>query len=104
MIRTFALGLVAATALSGAATAAPPTADAVRSTQAMAQLSPRDGGAQIELANALVRAGRADEAAKYYRRAMALDNVMLETRSGDAIWSHQVATHMLGNAPQLAAR
>lgn len=104
MVRTFALGLVAVATLSGAASAAPQTADAVRASEAVAQLSPRDGGAQIELANALVRVGRADEAAKYYRRAMALDNVMLETRNGDAIWSHQVATHMLGNAPQLASR
>ncbi len=104
MIKIVTMGLVALSTLSGAAIAHPATEDPVRATQAVAQLSPRDGGAQIELANALVRAGRADEAVKYYRRAMALDNVMLETRGGDAIWSHQVATHMLGNAPQLAAR
>ena len=104
MIRTLALGVVAMTCFSGIALAAPQPANALRSVETVAQLSPRDGGAQIELANAYIRAGRSGDAAVAYRRALSLDNVMLETRTGDAIWSHQVARHMLGDAPQLAAR
>ena len=104
MIRTFALGVVAVASLSTVAVAAPRSTDAVRSVEASAQVDPRDGGAQIELANAYVRAGRTGEAAAVYRRALTLDNVMLETRTGDAIWSHQVARHMLASGPVLAAR
>lgn len=104
MIRTLALGLVAVASFSSVAVAAPQSADAVHATEASAQVDPRDGGAQIELANAYVRAGRTGDAATAYRRALTLDNVMLETRTGDAIWSHQVARHMLAGAPVLAAR
>jgi len=95
---------VAVASLSTVAAAAPRTTDAVRSVEASAQVDPRDGGAQIELANAYVRAGRTGDAATAYRRALTLDNVMLETRTGDSIWSHQVARHMLASGPVLAAR
>ena len=104
MIRTLALGLVAVASFSTVAVAAPRSADAMRSVEASAEVDPRDGGAQIELANAYARAGRSGEAATVYRRALTLDNVMLETRTGDAIWSHQVARHMLASGPVLASR
>jgi hypothetical protein len=104
MIRTLALGVVAVASLSSVAVAAPRSTDPVRSVEASAQVDPRDGGAQIELANAYVRAGRSGEAATAYRRALTLDNVMLETRTGDSVWSHQVARHMLASGPVLAAR
>ena len=104
MIRTLAMGLVAVAGFSSLAVAAPRSTDAVRSVEASAQVDPRDGGAQIELANAYVRAGRSGDAAAVYRRALTLDNVMLETRTGDAIWSHQVARHMLARTPVLASR
>ena len=104
MIRTLALGVVAVAGFSTVAVAAPRSTDAVATREAVAQVDARDGGAQIELANAYVRAGRSGDAAVVYRRALALDNVMLETRTGDAIWSHQVARHMLASAPALASR
>jgi Flp pilus assembly protein TadD len=67
--------------------------------EAVAQRSPTDGGAYAELATAYLRDGRVNDAMTAYRRVLKLDNVMLETRTGDAIWSHQVARHALANAP-----
>lgn len=112
MIIKMALGLVALTAMTGTAIAHPSDtarpamqrASMLVGLEDVAQRNPADGGVLIELANAYTLAGRSGDAAVAYRRALTLDNVMLETRSGDAIWSHQVARHMLGTAPQLAAR
>jgi predicted TPR repeat methyltransferase len=87
-----------------AAIATPAVADSVDnfSTQAISleqvvRVSPRDGGAYAELAGAYVRAGRVADAMSAYRQVLALDNVMLETRSGDAVWSHEVARQALAN-------
>lgn len=110
-----ALCLLVAAPLSMPAAAAPSANDAatrlamrqaddVRALETVVRQSPRDGGAYIELAGAYVRAGRAADALIAYRRAMALDNVMLETRTGDAIWSHDVARMALAHDVVLTAR
>jgi predicted TPR repeat methyltransferase len=67
------------------------------------RISPRDGGAYAELANAYVRAGRMSDAIVAYRQVLALDNVMLETPRGDAIWSHEVAHKALANTATLTS-
>ena len=61
----------------------------------LASVSPRDGGIYVELAGAYMRTGRVTDAITAYRRVLALDNVMLETSTGDAIWSHEVAGRAL---------
>jgi DNA-binding SARP family transcriptional activator len=78
----------------------PAMAKAVDNSESLAsvvQVSPRDGGAYAELANAYVRAGRMTDAIVAYRKVLALDNVMLETSQGDAIWSHEVARKALAS-------
>ena len=65
--------------------------------EAGARINSADGGALTELAGAYWRAGRLTDAVAAYRRVLMLDNVMLETRVGDAVWSH-------GNARQALAR
>ncbi len=65
-----------------------------------ARVASADGGAYAELAAAYWRAGRTGDAAAAYRRVLALDNVMLETRTGDAVWSHAVARVMLARTVQ----
>jgi predicted TPR repeat methyltransferase len=67
------------------------------------RVSPRDGGAYAELANAYLRAGRMSDAIAAYRQVLALDNVMLETTRGDAIWSHEVARKALANTAMLTS-
>jgi DNA-binding SARP family transcriptional activator len=69
--------------------------DNSESLASLVRVSPRDGGAYAELANAYVRAGRMSDAIAAYRKVLALDNVMLETPRGDAIWSHQLARKAL---------
>ncbi len=64
------------------------------------RIAPSDGGAYAELGAAYWRAGRTADAANAYRRVLALDNVMLETRTGDAVWSHTVARMMLARTVQ----
>ncbi len=108
MTRTIALSLLAAAAVMTpcAASAHSDTAQttAVAASETRARLDPRDGGAQIELAQAYLRAHRAADAERAYRRALGLDNAMLETRNGDAIWSHQVATLALAHTTTVAHR
>ena len=77
---------------------------AITSFETVARLSPSDGGAQIELAGAYARAGRVAEAKNALRRALTLDNMMLETSSGDAIWSHEVARRALSRDVVSSAR
>jgi hypothetical protein len=67
------------------------------------RVSPRDGGAYAELAAAYVRDGRMSDAIAAYRHVLALDNVMLETPRGDAIWSHEVARKALANTATLTS-
>jgi DNA-binding SARP family transcriptional activator len=67
------------------------------------RVSPHDGGAYAELAAAYVRAGRMSDAIAAYRHVLALDNVMLETPRGDAIWSHEVARKALANTTTLTS-
>lgn len=98
--------IVAALALASLATpAGAVTRDpSVQALEVAAKISPSDGGAAVELANAYWRTGRTAEAYDTYRRALALNNVMLETKLGDAIWSHEVARRALAHQVRLTAR
>jgi hypothetical protein len=104
MKKMIALSLLVVTPLSAAPAVASPADTNIQSSENAATISPRDGGAQIELAQAYLRADRPGEAANAYRRALTLDNVMLETPTGDSIWSHQVAKHALSQSTTLTAR
>jgi Flp pilus assembly protein TadD len=110
MIRIAFLGLIAASSLAVSASAAPNdtatarNAVAVRSLESFTRVAPSDGGAFIELAQAYLRDNRAAEAATAYRRALSLDNVMMVTPNGDAIWSHDVARRALTRVVELSAR
>jgi len=53
---------------------------------------------------AYMQVGRYADAAAAYRRALATDNEMMETPSGDTIWSHDVARKMLAHEVLLTAR
>ena len=63
--------------------------------EAGTRINSADGGALTELAGAYWRAGRLTDAVAAYRRVLALDNVMLETRAGDDVWSHENARQAL---------
>ena len=104
MAKLIALALLVAAPLSAPAVAAPVPAGSVATLEAVTRVNPADGGAAIELAQAYLRADRPGEAATTYRRALALDNVMLETPSGDSVWSHQVARKALSTATVLSSR
>jgi cytochrome c-type biogenesis protein CcmH/NrfG len=105
MFRKIALCLLVAAPLAAPAVAAPgDQAQEVRSLESATRLMPRDGGNYIELAQAYVRANRPADARDAYRRALALDNVMLETRTGDSVWSHEIAKSALGNEVRLTSR
>lgn len=98
MTRSIALCILAAAAVAAPATAIAQTAPAtatLASYETRAQVSPRDGGAQIELAQAYLAAGRTADASAAYNRALKLDNEMMETRTGNSVWSHQIATAAL---------
>ncbi len=77
--------------------------DQVTSLMQVVRVAPRDGGAYAELANAYMRAGQMQEALVAYRRVLALDNVMLETPTGDSIWSHEVALRALATTATLTS-
>jgi cytochrome c-type biogenesis protein CcmH/NrfG len=101
--------LIALSVLAGAALLAPASASAQSSTtvaslEQRASVKPNDGGTQIELAQAYAQANRPGDAARAYKRALQLDNEMMETGHGDAIWSHQVAKLALGNNVAVANR
>ena len=106
MARKFALALsvVAALTASAAVASRQDPAVAVRSLEAAAQLAPHDGGTAIELAAAYQRAGRMADANTTFRRALTLDNAMLETPTGDSVWSYQVARRALSRDVALTAR
>ena len=76
----------------------------VRSAEALTRIAPKDGGAYIELAQAYLRADRTADAAAAYRRALTLDNEMMETKTGDSIWSRNVARAALVRFPQMSSR
>lgn len=99
MKKALALTAIASAFLATAAVAQP-VDNFVGSLETAARYSPSDGGAQAELASAYIQAGRTSDAAAAYRRVLALDNVMLETRTGEAIWSHAVARYMLQKTAQ----
>ena len=103
MMIKFALAFAAAAAVATPALAAPAD-NPVRSFEVASQLAPRDGGAVIELAGAYQRVGRTADANTAFRRALTLDNAMLETPTGDAVWSHQVARQALARDAALASR
>jgi cytochrome c-type biogenesis protein CcmH/NrfG len=106
MTRSIALCILAAAAVAAPATAFAQTAPqpALASYETRAQLAPRDGGTQIELAQAYLREHRTADANRAYQRALKLDNEMMETPTGDAIWSHQVATAALAKTSTVATR
>jgi len=105
MIGKIALCLLVAAPLSAPAVAAPgDPSQQVRSLEAAIRLTPRDGGNYIELAQAYVRANRPADARAAYRQALALDNAMMETPTGDSIWSHDVAKSALGNEIKITSR
>lgn len=76
----------------------------IRVSESVTRLTPADGGAYIELAQAYRRAGRVGDAVIAYREALVRDNVMMVTPNGNSIWSHDVARAALVRGPQLAAR
>ena len=109
MIRMVIISLLVAAPLAIPAAATPKDATAqnaaeVRSLETYTSVAPRDGGAFIELAQAYVRADRPADAAAAYRHALVLDNEMMETRTGDAIWSRNVARAALVRFPQMSSR
>ena len=115
MIKTVLLSLLVASPLAavpaaaasndGQTTALVTARDAdVRSAEALTRIAPKDGGAYIELAQAYLRADRTADAAAAYRRALTLDNEMMETKTGDSIWSRNVARAALVRFPQMSSR
>lgn len=106
MSRKIALGLLFATVIAAPAIAAPARdpAAALRSMEQVSRLAPDDGGVAIELAAAYQRAGRTADANTAFRRVLTLDNAMLETPTGDAVWSHQIAKQALARTVVLSAR
>ncbi|MBN8807014.1 MAG: hypothetical protein J0I47_02065 [Sphingomonas sp.] len=76
----------------------------IQSNETIVRVAPRDGGAYIELAQAYRSAGRTTDAATAYRAALARDNEMMMTPTGDAVWSHDIARRALVRLPQMAAR
>jgi cytochrome c-type biogenesis protein CcmH/NrfG len=105
MFKKIAICLLVAAPLSAPAVAAPDNASQqVRSLEAATRLAPRDGGSFIELAQAYSRANRPADARDAYRQALALDNVMLETRTGDSVWSHQIAKSALASEVKFTSR
>jgi len=115
MIKTVLISLLVASPLAavpaaaasndGQMTALVTARDAdVRSAEALTRVTPKDGGAYIELAQAYVRADRPADAAAAYRRALTLDNEMMETKTGDSIWSRNVARAALVRFPQMSSR
>jgi Flp pilus assembly protein TadD len=115
MIKTVLLSLLVASPLAavpaaaasndGQTTALVTARDSdVRSAEALTRIAPKDGGAYIELAQAYLRADRTADAAAAYRRALTLDNEMMETKTGDSIWSRNVARAALVRFPQMSSR
>jgi len=115
MIKTVILSLLVASPLAavpaaaasndGQTTALVTARDSdVRSAEALTRIAPKDGGAYIELAQAYLRADRPADAAAAYRRALTLDNEMMETKTGDSIWSRNVARAALVRFPQMSSR
>ncbi|GGA42384.1 hypothetical protein [Sphingomonas psychrolutea] len=106
MTMKFAIAILVAAAAVAPAAAAPARniAADVRALEAVSRISPSDGGVAIELAAAYQRAGRVADANTALRRALTLDNAMLETPTGDSVWSHNVAKRALSQGAALAAR
>lgn len=106
MTKSAIFASIAALSLTPPAIAGPVdnSADQVASLMQAVRVTPRDGGAYTELANAYVRAGQTQEAQATYRRVLSLDNVMLETATGDAVWSHEIARKALAQSVTLPSR
>ena len=106
MVGKFALALSVAAAMTASAAVAAEhnPAAGVRSLEAATRISPNDGGTAIELAAAYQRAGRMADANTTFRRALTLDNAMLETPTGDSVWSYEVARRALSRDVALTAR
>ena len=116
MLKKIALGLLVAAPLSAPAAANPVAGQSAAMTaqadnavmlkglETAARMSPSDGGAAIELANAYMRAGRTVDAMAHYRRALQLDDVMMQTRLGDDIWAHEIARKALAADVRMTAR
>ena len=76
----------------------------IRISESRTQIAPADSGDYIELAQTYLRAGRTGDAVFAYRAALTRDNMMMVTKTGDSIWSHQVARDALALMPQMASR
>lgn len=65
---------------------------------------PADETAWLNLALAYRHTGRTVKAIAAYRRVMTLENALLDTASGNAIWSHDVARRFLASDQQITSR
>ncbi|MDO7842376.1 tetratricopeptide repeat protein [Sphingomonas immobilis] len=107
MKKMIALSLLVLAPLSVPAVASAQDAYAdthVRNLESASQVAPRDGGTMIELAQAYANANRGADALTAYARALKLDNMMLVTKTGDNVWSHQIAKRALAHGPELSSR
>jgi len=109
MMKAAFFGILIAVALPAMAAPSDEAAGAkvatdIRVSESRARVVANDSGDYIELAQAYLRAGKTGEAALAYRAALARDNVMMVTRYGDSIWSHEVARMALKRVPQLASK
>jgi len=66
-------------------------ASAVARLEAKVKSMPNDETAWINLAIAYRHTGRSDDAVAAYTRVLKLDNVELDTATGQPMWSHDVA-------------
>lgn len=98
-------GIVVATATPAFAdTPSAKLAADIRIQESRNQVAPADSGDYVELAQAYLRAGRVGDAATAYRAALKQDNEMMLTKTGDSVWSHEIARNALALIPQYAAR
>lgn len=115
MMKAVYLSLLVAAPLAQASAATPVDNFAASSAadryQAMARAyeaavakDPADESAWINLAVAYRHIGRGADAVVAYRRVLALENVMLDTADGRALWSHDVARRALMPPVTITAR
>ncbi len=104
MMKAALCGIVVATAMPAFAdTPSAKLAADIRVTESRATMAV-DSGDYVELAQAYLRAGRISDAASAYRAALRRDNEMMLTKTGDSVWSHEIARNALALMPQYAAR
>ena len=105
MVKAAIFGLLVATAMPALAdTPSAKLAADIRIQESRNQAALSDSGDYVELAQAYLRAGRVGDAVFAYRAALKQDKAMILTKTGDAVWSHEIARNALAVTPQLAAR